>query len=395
MKVINLDHISAKPLLPEVKKVMIEAIEKDYHNPASQHKSGEEAAAVLQNARESVARLLNCKSPKEIVFTSGGTESVNHAVKGVAMANEDKGKHIITSNIEHNAVIRSLRRLKSAGFAVTSLPVDSSGRVKPQDVANAITKDTILVSVMHSNNETGTLQPIEDIGKITREKKVIFHTDAVDSVGVLPMDVQKLGVDLLSFAANTFYGPAGVGGLYIRRGTRIFPLLDGGVQENNKRAGTENLVGIIGTGKAAELALQDMDRRLMHLRMLRNRLLSELPIAIDEYIINTHPEYSLPNLVSISIKYIEGESVMLMLDDENIAVSTRSACATGSLRASHVLLSLGLSHADAQGTLVISFGIDNTEADIDTFLKALKAVVTTLRDISPLYQKKVSAQPNP
>ncbi|MGD8990354.1 MAG: cysteine desulfurase family protein [Desulfobacterales bacterium] len=391
MNVINLDHISAKPLLPEVKKVMIEAIEKDYHNPSSQHKSGEEAAAMLQDARESVARLLNCKNSKEIVFTSGGTESVNHAIKGVAMANEDKGRHIITSNIEHNAVIRSLRRLKSAGFAVTSLPVDSSGRVKPQDVADAITKDTILVSVMHSNNETGTLQPVEEIGKVTREKKVIFHTDAVDSVGVLPMDVQKLGVDLLSFAANTFYGPTGVGGLYIRRGTRIFPLLDGGVQENNKRAGAENLVGIIGTGKAAELALRDLDRRLAHLRTLNNRLITELPKYIDEYIVNTNPEHSLPNLVSFSIKYIEGESVMLMLDDENIAVSTRSACATGSLRASHVLLSLGLSHADAQGTLVISFGIDNTEADIDRFLRALKGVVTTLREISPLYQKKASA----
>lgn len=388
MKVINLDHISAKPFLPEVKEVMIEVIEKDYHNPSSQHKSGEQAAEALQTAREAVAGLLNCKISKEIVFTSGGTESVNHAIKGVALANEDKGKHIITSNIEHNAVIRSLRRLKSSGFAVTSLPVDASGRVNPKDVAEAITKDTILVSIMHSNNETGTIQPIEEIGQITRKKKVIFHSDAVDSVGVVPMDVQQLGVDLLSFAANTFYGPAGVGGLFIRRGTRIFPLLDGGVQENNKRAGTENLVGIIGTGKAAELALRHMDQRLNHLKTLKDQLLSQLPLMIDEYTINTHPEYSLPNLVSISIKYIEGESVMLMLDDDNIAVSTRSACATGSLRASHVLLSLGLSHADAQGTLVISFGIDNSKEDINTFLKALKKVVDTLRDISPLYQKK-------
>jgi cysteine desulfurase len=388
MKVINLDHISAKPLLPEVKAAMIEAIKNDYHNPASQHKSGEVSAAVLQKAREAVAGLLNCSASKEIVFTSGGTESVNHAIKGVAMANEDKGKHIITSNIEHNAVIRSLRRLKASGFAVTSLPVNSGGRVNPNDVAEAITKDTILVSIMHSNNETGTIQPIEEIGKITREKKVIFHSDAVDSAGVVPLDVQKLGVDLLSFASNTFYGPVGVGGLFIRRGTRIFPLLEGGVQENNKRAGAENLIGIIGTGKAAELAMRDMDRRLTHLRALKDKLLTELPNFIDEYIVNTHPDYSLPNLLSISIKYIEGESVMLMLDDDNIAVSTRSACATGSLRASHVLLSLGLSHADAQGTLVISFGIENTEEDIITFLKALKKVVTTLRDISPLYQKK-------
>jgi cysteine desulfurase len=392
MRIINLDHVSSKPLLPEVKKVMIAAIEKDYHNPSSQHKSGEEAAGVLQKARGAVAALLNCKTPQEIVFTSGGTESVNHALKGVAMANEDKGKHIITSNIEHNAVIRSLRRLKSAGFAVTSLPVDPAGRVNPKDVAEAITKDTILVSIMHSNNETGTIQPIEEIGKITREKKVIFHSDAVDSVGVVPIDVQALGVDLLSFASNTFYGPPGVGGLYIRRGTRIFPFLDGGVQENNKRAGAENLLGIIGCGKAAELALQNMDKRLRHLRTLKNKLLLQLPLWLDEYIINTHPEFSLPNLVSISIKYIEGESVMLMLDDENIAVSTRSACATGSLRASHVLMSLGLSHADAQGTLVISFGIDNTGEDIDTFLKALKRVVSTLRDISPLYRKEPNSQ---
>ncbi|MGD2023778.1 MAG: cysteine desulfurase family protein [Desulfobacterales bacterium] len=390
MKIINLDHISSKPLLSDVKTAMIEAIEKDYHNPASLHKSGEEAAAALQKAREAVGGLLNCNTPKEIVFTSGGTESVNHAIKGVAMANEDKGKHIITSNIEHNAVIRSLRRLKSSGFAVTSLPVDSGGRVNPQDVAEAITKDTILVSIMHSNNETGTIQPIEEIAKITREKKVIFHTDAVDSVGVVPLDVKKLGVDLLSFASNTFYGPVGVGGLFIRRGTRIFPLLEGGVQEHNKRAGAENLIGIIGTGKAAELALRDMDKRLTHLKALKSQLLTELPNYIDEYIVNTHPDDSLPNLLSISIKYVEGESVMLMLDDDNIAVSTRSACATGSLRASHVLLSLGLSHADAQGTLVLSFGIENTKEDIITFLKALKNVVGTLRDISPLYQKKSS-----
>ena len=309
------------------------------------------------------------------------------------MANAGNGKHIITSNIEHNSVIRSLRRLKSAGFNVTSLSVDSSGRVNPQDVADAITDETILVSIMHSNNETGTIQPIGNIGKITREKKVIFHTDAADSAGIVPIDVQAIGVDLLSFASNTFYGPTGVGGLYVRRGTRVFPLLDGGVQENNKRAGAENLIGIIGMGKAAELAVRDMDARLAHLKRLKDKLLVELPNYIDEYILNTHALYSLPNLVSVSIKYIEGESVMLMLDDDDIAISTRSACATGSLRASHVLLSLGLSHADAQGTLVISFGIDNTEDDILSFLRSLQNVVTTLREISPLYSKK-SASPH-
>jgi cysteine desulfurase len=301
MKIINLDQISSKPLLAEVKNAMVEAINMDYHNPSSQHKSGEQAAEALDRARESVAQLIHCAMPKEVVFTSGGTESVNHAVKGVAMANAEKGKHIVTSNIEHNAVIRSLRRLQSAGFKVTSLSVDSSGRVNPQDVADAITDETILVSVMHSNNETGTIQPIEDIGKITRERKVIFHSDAADSVGVVPLDVQAMGVDVLSFASNTFHGPTGVGGLYIRRGTRVFPLLDGGIQENNKRAGAENLIGIIGMGKAAELAVRDMDSRLAHLQRLKDKLLTELPKFIDECILNTHPQFSLPNLVSLSI----------------------------------------------------------------------------------------------
>ena len=391
MKIINLDHISANPLLPEVKDAMIEAINMDYGNPSSQHKIGEQAAEVLENARESVASLINSAAPKEIVFTSGGTESVNHAVKGAAFANADKGKHIVTSNIEHNAVIRSLRRLKTMGFRVTSVSVDEYGRVNPDDVADAITDETILVSIMHSNNEIGTIQPIEEIGQITKEKKVIFHVDAVDSVGVVPIDVQKLGVDLLSFASNTFYGPAGGGGLYVRRGTLVWPLLDGGIQENNKRAGAANLIGIIAMGVAAKSAKQDMASRIAHTKNLKEKLLTDLPNYIDEYIINTHPEYSLPTLLSVSIKYIEGESVVLMLDDEDIAVSTRSACATGSLRASHVLLSIGLGHADAQGTLVITFGVDNTEEDVVRFLTVLKNVVTTLRDISPLYKKKSKA----
>ncbi|MDP4855805.1 MAG: cysteine desulfurase [Desulfobacterales bacterium] len=387
MKIINLDQISSKPLLTEVKGAMIDAINKDYHNPSSQHKSGEAAAEALEKARNSVAELINAAMPKEVVFNSGGTESVNHAIKGVAMANAEKGKHIVTSNIEHNAVIRSLKRLQSMGYKMTSVSVNEKGRVNPQEVADAITDETILVSIMHSNNETGTIQPIEEIAKITRERKVIFHTDAVDSVGMVTIDVQKMGVDLLSFAANTFYGPTGVGGLYIRRGTRIFPLLDGGVQEGNKRAGTENLLGIIGMGVAAAVTRQNLDKWAAHCLSLKNRLLKELPNYIDHYLINTHPEHSLPNMVSMSVQFIEGESVMLMLDDEDIAVSTRSACATGSLRASHVLISLGLSHADAQGTLVLSFGKDNTAEEITTFLVALKNVVTTLRDISPLYQK--------
>jgi cysteine desulfurase len=391
MKIINLDHMSANPLLPEVQDAMVEAIRKNYGNPSSQHKLGDLASTALEKARESVARLVHCENPREIVFASSGTESVNHAVKGVAMAKADKGKHIVTSNIEHNAVLRTLRRLKMMDYHVTSVPVDPQGRVNPVDVAGAIRDDTILVSIMHSNNEIGTIQPIEEIAKITRQRKVLFHTDAVDSVGVVPIDVEKLGVDLLSFASNTYYGPTGVGGLWIRRGTAIWPLLDGGVQENNKRAGTENLIGIIGMGVAAESALRDMDTRIAHVKKLKETLLRELPNYITEYMINGDPENSLPHLLSVSIKYIEGESIVLMLDDESIAVSTRSACAAGALQASHVLLSIGREFADAQGTLVITFGLDNREDDVVKFLAALRESVRTLREISPLYAKAASA----
>ena len=387
MEIINLDHISANPLLPEVQEAMIKTIRENFGNPSSQHKIGDRAAEALAIARESVARLIHADKSKEVVFTSSGSESVNHAIKGLVLANEDRGKHIVTSNIEHKSVIRSLRRLKMMGFQLTSIPVDGQGRVDPAQIAKAIRDDTVLVTIMHSNNEIGTIQPIEEISKITKEKKILFHTDAVDSVGVVPIDVQKLGVDALSFASNPFYGPAGVGGLYVRSGLKIWPLIDGGIQENNKRGGSENLIGIVGMGVAADLAMRDMDTRLAHYNKLRQMMLQELPNYTDEYIINGHPEYCLPNLVSVSLKYIEGESVMLMLDDDDIAVSTRSACASGSLRASHVLLSTGLEFADAQGTLVLTFGMDNTEKDITRFLTRLKETVKTLRDLSPLYKK--------
>lgn len=392
MKIINLDHISATPILPEVQEAMIEAIKKNLGNPSSQHKIGDKAVEALDTARESVARLINCSIPKEVVFTSGGTESVNQAIKGVAFAHADKGNHIVTSNIEHNVILRSLRRLKMMDYQVTSVPVDEYGRVNPEHVAKAIKDETILVTIMHSNNEIGTIQPMEEISQITREKKVLLHTDAIDSVGIVPIDVQRMGVDLLSFASNPFYGPAGVGGLYIRRGVKVWPLLDGGVQENNKRAGSENLIGIIGMGVAAEITLRDMDSRLAHVTKLRKKLLQELPQYLTEYHLNGHPEKCLPNLVSISIKYIEGESVVLMLDEENFAVSTRSACAAGALQASHVLLSIGRDFADAQGTMVITFGVDNTEDDILRFLKVLKEAVKTLREISPLYTHGNSTQ---
>jgi len=387
MKKINLDHISSNHLLPEVQDAMINAIKHNYGNPSSQNDGGEQAANALENARKHVAMLINAKKTKEIVFTSSGTESVNQAIKGVAFANSKKGKHIVTSNIEHSAVNRSLKRLHQMGYKVQSVSVDAKGFVNPDLIAKAITDETILVSIMHSNNEIGTIQPLEEIAKITKQRKIILHSDAVDSVGVVPIDVQKLGVNLLSFASNPYYGPVGVGGLYIRQGTNIWPIIDGGVQERNKRAGTENLIGIIGMGVAADLAIKNMDKRLSHLQGLQKILIDELPNYIDEYYINGDPENGLPNLVSLALRYIEGESIVLMLDEEGYTVSTRSACATGSLRASHVLMSIGLEHADAQGTLVITPGIENTKKDITGFLKSLQKIVKTLRDISPLYNR--------
>ena len=387
MTIVNLDHMSTNQFLPEVQKAMIEAVKKNYGNPSSQNAGGEETLGMIEKARASVAGLINCENKKEVVFTSGGTESINHGIKGVAFANTDRGKHIVTTNIEHNAVSKSIKRLSQLGYTVTSVSVNDKGMVDPADIAKAITDETILVSVMHSNNEIGTIQPIEEIAKITQEKKIILHSDAVDSVGVVPIDVQKLGVDLLSFASSTYYGPTGVGGLYVRRGVRIWPIIDGGIQEHNKRAGTENIFGIIGMGVAADLAGKNMDKRINHLKNISNFLVKELPNYIDEYHLNGDPAKGLPNLVSFAIKYIEGESIVLMLEDDGYRASTRSACATGSLRASHVLMSIGLDHADAQGTLVVTSGMENTKDDIIGFLRALKNIVKTLRDISPLYRK--------
>ncbi len=385
---IYLDNISGTPLHPEVKQVMINYMENGFGNPISQHHIGDQAAEALENARAQVARLINA-NPQEVIFTSGGTESINHAIKGVAFARADKGKHIITSNIEHQAVLRSLRFLMKLGYHVTSLPVDEHGLVNPKDVERAITDETILVSIMHANNEIGTMEPIAEIAEITRARGITLHSDAVASGGVIPIDVNTLGVDLLSIAANQFYGPSGVGGLYIRPETHIVPLLDGGIQEFNLRAGAQNMMGIVGMGKAAELASKEMSSRVEHLMQLKKAFLSRLS-TIDEIIINGSPSRSLPNLISVSIAYIEGESLVLMLDEEGICVSTRSACATGSLRASHVLVSCGRDYMTTQGTIILSFGVDNTLEEVDIFFQALTKAVNFLRSMSPLYKKKGS-----
>ncbi len=386
MKVIYLDHISGNPLHPQVREAIIDYIRKDgFGNPVSQHSIGDAAMETLEDARAKVAQLINA-DPQEIIFTSCGTEANNHAIKGVAFAKAKKGKHIITSNIEHQSVARPLRMLSQMGYNVTSVSVDKYGMVNPADVEQAIREDTILISIMHANNEIGTIEPIAEIGRIAKAKQVPFHTDAVVSCGNIPVDVNEMGVDLMSIAANQFYGPPGIGALYIREKTRILPLIDGGVQENNRRAGTPNMIGVVGMGKAAELARVEMPQRTLHLLKLKKAVMERLG-HIDKIVINGHPEKSLPGLVSFSVEYIEGESMMMMLDEEGVSISTRSACASGSLRTSHVLIATGIDHATAQGTLVFSYGIDITVEDIDKAFDALTKSVAFLRNMSPLYKK--------
>lgn len=386
MEVVYLDNYAATPLHPRVKEAMHQIIDHVFGNPSSDHRFGQAAAAALEQAREQTAALINAE-PEEIVFTSGGTESVNHAIKGVAFSLRDKGRHIITTNIEHKSVLNCLRTLRLLDYQITSLDVDEYGLVDPAAVAKAITDQTVLLTIQTANNEIGTLQPIAEIARIARENKVVFHTDAVAAAGIIPLDVKELGVDLLSLAANQFNGPNGVGALYIRRGTPIWPLLEGGVQENRKRAGTENVVGIVGLGMAAAMAKEEMPARLEKFRTLRQKLISGLQARIPHLKFNGHPNRCLPHLVSVSVEFIEGEGLMLLLDEEGICVATRSACASGSLRASHVLIGTGLDFALAQGTLLITLGRDNTEADIDRLLEVMPRVVETLRAMSPLYKK--------
>ena len=386
MGLIYLDHLSATPLHPRVKEAMINYIETTFGNPSSDHQVGQPAFQALDKARGQVAALLNA-APQEVVFTSGGTEANNHALKGAAIGLRERGRHIITSNIEHKSVLNSLRTLRLLDYRVTSLDVDSYGLVDPAEVEKAITPDTILISIMLANNEIGTIEPIADIVKIAKKHKVVMHTDAVAAVGNMPVDVQELGVNLLSLAANQFYGPAGVGALYVRKGTPIWPLLDGGVQENKRRAGGENLIGIVGLGMAAEMARLEMPERLPRMKALKERLAKGLLERIPEIKINGHPTQCLPHLLSLSVEYVEGESLMLMLDEEGIIVATRSACASGSLRASHVLIGTGLDFATAQGTLVFTLGRENTAADIDRVIEVMPGIVQTLRDMSPLYKK--------
>jgi cysteine desulfurase len=386
MRKVYVDNASTTPLLPEVRGAMIPFLDDVFGNPSSLHDWGDTAREAVDAARAQVAQLIGANA-EEIIFTGSGTESNNFAIKGLALAQQNKGKHVVVSAIEHFSVLHSARTLEKWGFELSIIPVNKYGVVDPEDVRESIRKDTVLVSIMHANGEVGTIEPIAEIAKITRENNVVFHTDAVATAGTIPVDVKELGVDALSLAGNQFYGPKGVGALWVRKGVRIMPLLDGGVQEGGRRAGTEDTPAIVGLGKAAELATANMVARVAHLTPLRDRLLTELPGKIDHVVVTGHPQNRLPGNVSFCVEFIEGESMLMWLNSQGVAVSSGSACTSRALKASHVLIAMGISHELAQGSLLFSFGLDNTPEDIDYVLKVLPPIVDRLRQMSPLYAK--------
>jgi len=386
MRKVYLDHNATTPTHPEVVKAMLPYYEEVFGNASSIHQFGQQARKAIDKAREKVADFIGAK-PEEIVFTSGGTEADNFAIKGVAYANEKKGKHIITSSIEHHAVLNPCKYLEKQGFQVTYIPVDRYGLFNPDEVKKAVTKETILITIMHANNEVGTIEPIAEIGKIAKEKGICLHTDAVQTVEKIPVNVDKLNVDLLSLSGHKIYGPKGIGALYIRKGTRIQPLIQGGHHEKNRRAGTENVPAIVGLGKAIEIAKETMEGESIRLTNLRNKLCSGIGEKIDHVHLNGHPGKRLPNTLNMSFEFIEGESIILSLDMKGIAVSSGSACTSGSLEPSHVLKAMGVDPAIAQGSIRFSLGKDNTEEDINYVLEVLPEIIARLRAMSPLYRK--------
>ena len=382
MQRIYLDHAATTPTHPEVVKAMLPFFTDAFGNPSSIYSYGQEAQGALEEARTKVAELIGARS-EEIIFTSGGTEADNHALKGVAYANERNGNHIITTAIEHHAVLEACKFLEGRGFIITYLPVDEYGLVDPQDVKKAITDKTILISVMHASNEVGTIEPISEIGKIAKEAEVYFHTDAVQTVGHIPLNVDDLSVDLLSISGHKFYGPKGIGALYVRKGVKLASLMHGGGQERRRRAGTENVPGIVGLGRAAEIASHEMSKEAERLACLRDKLIKGLEEKIDNIRLNGHPRKRLPNNVDISVDFIEGEAMLLNLDLEGICASTGSACSSASLEPSHVLLALGVPPEQAHGSLRFTLGRENTEEDVERVLEALPRIVAKLRAMSP------------
>ncbi|MBO8125842.1 MAG: cysteine desulfurase NifS [Firmicutes bacterium] len=383
---VYLDHAATTPVRPEVVEEMLPYFTEKFGNPSSIYRIGWENRSVLDDARDRIAAQLAADS-SEIIFTSGGSEADNLAIKGYALANQKRGKHIITTSVEHHAVLDTAKYMEKLGFEVTFLPVDEYGLVSPKQLAEAIRPDTILVSIMYANNEVGTIMPIKELAKVAREARVAFHTDAVQAGGSLSLDVQDLGVDMLSLSAHKFYGPKGVGLLYVRKGIRLDPLIHGGGQERRRRAGTENVPGIVGMAKALELANAEREENMRRITALRDKLILGLRDRIPEIKLNGHPTQRLPNNVNISIKYIEGESLLLNLDMKGIAASSGSACTSGSLEPSHVLLAMGVPHEIAHGSLRLTLGRETTEEEIDYVLAELPPIVEKLRAMSPLYQE--------
>ncbi len=382
---IYFDHAATTPVRKEVLEKMLPYFTEYYGNASSVYGIAKESKQAMERARKQVADAIGAK-PEEICFTAGGSESDNMALRGVAEALEKRGKHIITSAIEHHAVLHTCEYLEKKGFRVTYLPTDADGKVSPADVERAIEADTILVSIMFANNEIGTIEPIEEIAAVAHKHGILFHTDAVQAVGHVPIDVEKMGIDLLSLSGHKLGAPKGIGALYIRKGTPIKPLIYGGAQERNRRAGTENIPGIVGLGKAVELAVNSMEEITPRLQQMRDRLIDGILEKIPYSKLNGHRTDRLPGNCNISFSYIEGESMLLLLDALGIAASSGSACTSGSLDPSHVLMALGLPHEQAHGSLRLTLDWDNTEEEIDFILEKLPGIVERLRQMSPLYE---------
>ncbi len=386
-KRIYMDNAATTRTRPQVMEAMEPYNEETYGNPSSIHWFGRQSRAAVNRSRETVASILSVK-PEEIIFTSGGSESDNLALFGVAMAQRNRGNHIITSSIEHHAVYDTCKFLEQHGFNVTYLRANSEGIVDTNSLAQAITDDTILISIMHANNEMGAIQPLKALSSLAKEKGIVFHTDAVQTVGNIPVNIKDLDVDLLSLSAHKFYGPKGVGVLYARKGVKLIPHIHGGAQERNRRAGTENVAGIVGLAKGLELATGDMDKDVVRITELRDGLIKGIEDKIDDVKLNGHRDKRLPGNVNFSFAYVEGESILLNLDMAGIAASSGSACTSGSLEPSHVLTSMGLSHEQAHGSVRFSLGHYNTKEDVDYVVQVLPGIIKRLRDMSPLIERR-------
>jgi cysteine desulfurase len=387
MKRVYFDHIASTPVHPQVMEAMLPYLKEFYGNPQSLHSFGQEIAGAIEDAREKVAQLIGAEA-EEVFFTSSGTESNNFAIKGMALAQRTKGKHIVVSAVEHQSVIHSVKSLEKSGFSVSEIPVDQFGFVDPEDVRKAITPETILVSVLLANGEVGTIEPVAAVADVCREFGVLCHTDAVDAVGNIPVSVKTLGVDALSLAGNQFYGPTGSAALYLKRGTRCLPQIDGGIQESGKRAGSENISGIVGLGKAAEITQKELGVRIEKVKPLRDAIIQRMDQEVNHVILTGHPKNRLSHHASFCVKFIEGEAMLLNLDMKGIAAASGSACTSRALKASHVLLAMGLDHATAQGSLVFSLVEKNTSDDINYLFEVFPEIIERLRQMSPLYPKK-------